>query len=128
MGALGDLPLDEGREMIEAAEGGGDHPALRARIGPVKTGEEAAAGVKVGGDIWRWLQHRGGVQPLEQARFEILEHSDLANILPRRKLKRTAYLLQALDKLLAIKGHSSPYSPLQSLFTTSFGQRARKKR
>jgi hypothetical protein len=94
--------------MIKAAKGGGNHAALHARISPVETDEQLTAGIEVGSDIWRWLQCRGGVQPLDQARFEVLEHRDLANILARRKLQRTPDLLQALDELVAIKGHAVP--------------------
>src|SRR6266850_337140 len=96
-------------EVVEEAEGGGDHLTLRAGISPVETGEEPTAGIEVGGEFWRWVQSRGRLQPFEQARFEVLEHRDLAHILARRKHKRTPYLLQALDKLVAIKGHSSSH-------------------
>ena len=106
-----ELPIDEPHEMIEAAEGGSDHLTLRAGISLVETGEEPTAGVEVGGELWR-VQGRGRLQPFEQARFEVLEHRDLAHILARRKLERTPYLLQTLDKLVAIKGHSSPYVDL----------------
>ena len=106
---LGELPIDEHHEMIEAAEGGGDDLTLGGGISPVETGEEPTAGVEVGGEFWRWVQSRGRLQPFEQARFEVLEHRDLTHMLARRKLERTPYLLQALDKLVTIKGHSSSH-------------------
>ena len=122
MWVLGDLSINQSQEMIEAAEGGGDHPELRAGIGPVETGEEPPAGVEIGDDIWRWLQRRSCLQPAEQARLEILEHRNFANILARGKLKRTPYLLHALDEPVAIKGHANPYGRSSRLASAAAGE------
>jgi hypothetical protein len=108
-------PLNQGQQMIEAAEGRGNHPKLGGWIGPVEAAKEPTAGIEVGGEVWRWLQRHGRIQPFEQSRLEILEHRDLANILACCELQRTPHLLQALDELVTIKGHCSPYcrsSPL----------------
>ena len=105
------LSINERHEMIETAEGCGNHLHLLGWIHPVETGEEPTAGIQISDDICWWLQSRGRIQPFEQARFEVLEHGNFANILACRKLERSPYLLQALDELVTIKSHSGPSCP-----------------
>ena len=99
MWALGERPINKRHEMIEVAKGCADDLTLHAGIGLVETAEEPTAGIEIGGNLRCRVQGRGRFQPFEQARFEVLEYRDLTHILARRKLERTPYLLQPLDKL-----------------------------
>src|SRR5262245_42805564 len=96
--------------MIEVAQRRADHLTLRAGIGAIETDEQTAAGIEVSGQCRCWVHGRGRLQPFEQAPFEVLKHRDLAHVLACRKLKRTPYLLQALDKHVTIKGHTHLYA------------------
>jgi hypothetical protein len=104
------IPLYERDEVIETPESGDDDLTLGGRIGLVEAGEEPAAGIEVGRDLLWQLPRRGGVQPFQQACFEVLNHRDLPNMLARRELQGTADLLEAFDELGAIKAHSSSRS------------------
>jgi hypothetical protein len=103
---FGDLSINQRHEMIETAEGGGNQLQLLGWLNPVETGEESTAGIQISDDIGRWLQSRGRIQPFEEARFEVLEHGNFANILACRKPERSPYLLQARHELVTIKSHS----------------------
>jgi hypothetical protein len=119
MWAVGERSVNKRHEMIEVAKGCVDDLTLQAGIGLVETAEEPTAGIEVGGNLWCRVQGRGRFQPFAQAPFEVLDYRDLTQILARRKLERTPYLLQPLDKLIALKGHArlygrSPQRPLRT--------------
>jgi hypothetical protein len=93
--------------MIETPKGSDNDLALGGRIRFVEASEQPAAGIEVGHDVLGQLQRRGSAQPLQQASLKVLNHRNLAKILPCRKMERTPNLIEALDELGAIKAHSS---------------------
>jgi hypothetical protein len=67
--------------MIETPEGGDYDLSLGGRISLIKSRKEAAASIEIGRNLRGRLQRRGSVHPLQQARLQVLNHSDLAKIL-----------------------------------------------